>query len=747
MKNRALGYAVGIACGVAMGFWWTASPAWAAPAVVISQVQITGGSGHTTDDFVELFNPNSEPFNLKGYRLVKRTSAGQTDTTLKSWAGDAFIPAYGFYLWANSDFSGIAATPDATTTGSLADSNGVALRQGSEDAGVLVDGVAWGTAQNGFPVATAENPGAGQALFRQDLYAPSSGYAVGSASPRNSSVTDPAAPAPAAGQTATTTTSTPPSAQPEASSTSETVTATPQAPQAPQAGGGTLPLTKSSAVRITEILPNPKGEDSGQEAVELKNTGTEAVNLEGWYLQDKTDSGPKTSAYRFPWAVLGPGQLTVVTLPKGVFSLNNTGGDQVNLYFADKTLSQTVAYPGDADEGVSYQEFSGSWVWSEASLGRENFVGTASAVQNAEVDILEVCPNPDGSDEGREWVVLVNRSAEPVNLKGFWLDDEGSGSVLGSSAWQLSEQAAIPAGGQLKLTIPEDAFTLNNTGDTVRLFSPAKKLLSSVPYKDAPDGGILSKGTAGAWTFASNGTVLGTSTPAALPFVVSELLPNPAGDDREFLELQNTGVITADLYGLTVKVGKYERTLKTHRSVGAGDFAVLWEDDLPGRLTDAGNTVSLLGPGANVLSFVSYPEAEDGWVYALSGGTYAWTAEPTPGQPNVITAGSQVPGGEDTETKSAGGSTKKGGSATVSAARLLSEMRKLNRELSDKVGRLEEAVGRLTENLSSGAGAQAQAEVAAQQPTAEPSERKGVYLGVSGAALLLLAGLAKRFFV
>lgn len=742
MKNRAFGYSVGIACGVVLSFWWIAQPAWAAPTPVISQVQITGGPGHTTDDFVELFNPSGEPFNLKGYRLVKRTATSQTDTTLKSWTGDAFIPAYGFYLWANSGFGGIAVTPDATTSGSVADSNGVALRQGNEDTGTLVDALAWGEAQNGFAVVSAENPTAGQALIRQDLYAASSGYAVTPAGPRNSSVKDATAPttSPESGTSTTTASIAPPPGEPVATSTSQS-----EQTAVPQTGGSQPYLTESSAVRITEILPNPAGEDSGQEGVELKNTGTEAVNLEGWYLQDKTDSGPKASAYRFPWVVLAPGQLTVVILPKGVFSLNNAGGDQLNLYLADKTLLQSVTYTDGAEEGLSYQEFSGSWVWSQSSLGQENFKGTTAAAENAEVTIREVCPNPEGSDEGREWVTLVNTGTEPVNLKGFWLDDEGSGDTLGSSAWQLSEQAAIPGGGQLTLTIPEDAFTLNNTGDTIRLFSPTKKLVSSVSYKDAPDGGVLSKDAVGTWTFASNGAVLGTSTPVALPFIISELLANPAGDDREFIELQNTGAVTADIYGLTVKVGKYERTVKTHRSVGAGGFAVLWEDDLPGRLTDAGNTVSLLGPGGNVLFSVSYPEVEDGWAYALSGGVYGLTVEPTPGQPNAIRADLDAGGGEDAESKTASGSPRKS-STSVSAARFLSEMRKLNRELSDKVSSLENAVNRLGGSLAVGPEANVQEQTLAEQPVKEPAERKGVYLGVSGAALLLLAGLARRFF-
>ncbi len=137
--------------------------------ILISQVQISGGPGQTTNDFIEIYNPSGEEFNLKGHRLVKRTQTGASDTLIKSWTGDAFIPAYGFYLWANSGYSAIAALPDSATTASIADNNGIAIRSGPNDTGTVVDSVAWGNAENVFieNAAFSENPGANQGLMRK----------------------------------------------------------------------------------------------------------------------------------------------------------------------------------------------------------------------------------------------------------------------------------------------------------------------------------------------------------------------------------------------------------------------------------------------------------------------------------------------------------------------------------------------------------------------------------------------------
>ncbi|MBI4992230.1 MAG: lamin tail domain-containing protein [Candidatus Harrisonbacteria bacterium] len=147
------------------------SPAPATQKILISEVQTTGGTGQTNNEFIELYNPNNAVFDLKGYRLVKRTKTGTADTTIKSWTTDAFVPAKGFYLWANSSYTGIVVTPDATTTVSIADDNGIAIRLGSEDTGTIIDSVGWGEAQNVFAEGAAflTNTGANQSLERKAL--------------------------------------------------------------------------------------------------------------------------------------------------------------------------------------------------------------------------------------------------------------------------------------------------------------------------------------------------------------------------------------------------------------------------------------------------------------------------------------------------------------------------------------------------------------------------------------------------
>jgi hypothetical protein len=124
-------------------------------------------SSGSIEDFVEFYNPGPGQFNLKGYRLVKRTKTGTSDTSLKSWTTDAIISEGGVYRWANSSYLGSA---DTRTSGSIADDNAVALRKGVEDTGEIIDAVGWGGATNGLIEGSVfpTNPFVSQILSRKN---------------------------------------------------------------------------------------------------------------------------------------------------------------------------------------------------------------------------------------------------------------------------------------------------------------------------------------------------------------------------------------------------------------------------------------------------------------------------------------------------------------------------------------------------------------------------------------------------
>jgi hypothetical protein len=137
--------------------------------ILITEVQITGGTGKSSNDFVELYNPNNTRVNLKGYRLVKRTETGSSDISIKSWTDDAYIEPRGFYVWANSNYAELLSLANVTTSATLANNNSIALRYGAENTGNVIDAVGWGGAANSFigQNSFSQNPGANQSIQRK----------------------------------------------------------------------------------------------------------------------------------------------------------------------------------------------------------------------------------------------------------------------------------------------------------------------------------------------------------------------------------------------------------------------------------------------------------------------------------------------------------------------------------------------------------------------------------------------------
>lgn len=137
----------GLFFAVLAGFFLLAqtSKANVAEHLVLSEIQLAGASA--SEDFVEIYNPTSLNISLDGYRLVKRTSTGTVDTGLVVFASTDQIPAYGYFLWCNSSLSA-SLTCDKNTSGTIANNNSVALRNGAENTGEIVDAVSFGSVTN-----------------------------------------------------------------------------------------------------------------------------------------------------------------------------------------------------------------------------------------------------------------------------------------------------------------------------------------------------------------------------------------------------------------------------------------------------------------------------------------------------------------------------------------------------------------------------------------------------------------------
>lgn len=122
--------------------------------LLINEVQ-TGSSASATDEFIEILNPCASAVSLSG-SLVYRSSAGTTDVVLATISNKS-IAAHGFFVAANSGFSGASNVSFNASTGLNNTGGGVAVKNGG---GSIIDSMGWGDATNAFvqgSAATASN--------------------------------------------------------------------------------------------------------------------------------------------------------------------------------------------------------------------------------------------------------------------------------------------------------------------------------------------------------------------------------------------------------------------------------------------------------------------------------------------------------------------------------------------------------------------------------------------------------------
>jgi hypothetical protein len=121
---------------------------------------------------------------------------------------------------------------------------------------------------------------------------------------------------------------------------------------------------------VTEIMPNPDGNDGKNEWIELSNTGAATLNLGNWTLDDG-ENGSKP--YTIPDTTEIPaGTSLVISITETKISLGNTE-DMVRLADFDGKIVSEISYE-EAPSGQSYSlietvnedgETSSDWIWTD----------------------------------------------------------------------------------------------------------------------------------------------------------------------------------------------------------------------------------------------------------------------------------------------------------------------------------------------------------------------------------------------
>lgn len=392
------------------------------------------------------------------------------------------------------------------------------------------------------------------------------------------------------------------------------------------------------AVVINEIHADPAstyGDANGDgtvsstqdEFIELVNTSYAAVDISNWTLSDLTGV-----RFTFPSSTLLPAREATVVFgggtPTGEFGnaeanglvfvasqlgLNN-GGDTITLKDASAATVQVVVYGSEGGNDTALVRASD---WSNGpfvshlstssglrySAGTK-LDGTPFTLAPGKLLLSEVMYDPTGSDDGLEWIELVNVSDTPIDLTYVSLGAGGNdyttlkiqlvGSVDAGETFTIGGPNSTSANGSPSYDQVLQ-FSLQNSGadaDGVALFNlragavtATTAPIDSVIYgttntnglldesgsagtpdvADAPSGASIERtSVAGDWVMqglpsANASPLVGPVVEMGDPtdIVISEVMYDPTGSDNglEWIELHNSGSLPVSLTTMSLGAG------------------------------------------------------------------------------------------------------------------------------------------------------------------------------------------------
>ena len=541
-----------------------------APHIVISEIQISGSSGFSTDEFVELYNPTDLAVDFTGWQLVKRTASGTAYPLVDQFDGSN-IPAHGFFLIAHpTGYSGSVA-PDVryTTSNSLASDNSVELvsPQG------IVDLVGWGKATHVETTAIA-TPGSAKSIERKALSTSTKEtmaedgedtFRGNSEDTDNNSVDfllrDLPQPQNATSELEFISASAP---------TSVSNTNTAAKPAVTQESTVAAPILHTLV--ISELFPDPKGQDLLGEFIEINNVGPTEVECAGWKLSDAS-----RASYTLPSGVIAPGSWKVFWRKESGIALNNTNGETVTLTAPDGFVTSTVTYTGTAPEGQTYALIDGKWIWTGKST---------PGAANIYIDTNQPPKAVISDFEPTMWIndAVKFSAAESSDPEGDDLE----------YAWQFSD------GGKA-------------SGSRIQhIFKRAGKNTITLSVSDAKGKSMKVQAVITIQDYQRSSEVF-----------ISALLPNPSEGEDEWIELQNQGKAPISLIGWILQVGK--KKIKLTQTITANSSLRLTRDEVSFALSNAGTTVVLLNPDAKEQSSATYLDAQPGAILQRQDdGKFSW---------------------------------------------------------------------------------------------------------------------------
>lgn len=526
-------------------------------AIVISEIQITGGTGRTSEDFIELYNSAEKAISLDGWQLKKRAKTGN-ESSLAELKKENIIPAKGYFLWANNSL--VDMDPDVHNSYSIASDNSIALFDADQE---IVDAVAWGSGHSNpfiegesFPLNSSskffERKKDGNGF--QDTDDNKQDFVINESS------------SPTAGN-----------CKDDYESEKCLIIIEEENEDADK-----VCLVD---IILNEVLPNPSGDETRNEYIELKNNSDSLIDLGGWKLYDLALKEKYDDGNDFGYVIPDGTSIkiegyAIIYRDAFKFSLHNTQEEAVFLKDPCGNFISKIDMFKGAKEDYAYSFDGTNWRWSshltpkaenkfdsipqvqikidkeifknipasfEAVVSGENknkakfswdfgddggsnkqktthtyaeegkYTGSIKVTgvgedflkkfevlvekfKNPKVRIIAVNPNPVGSDEESESITVQNKSKKQINLKGWSIATGTSSSKL--SNHPITKDLFIKAGKILEITREFSKFSLGNKKTKVELRYPDGDVAHDIKYKEEKEikeGTVYKKKKEGEW--------------------------------------------------------------------------------------------------------------------------------------------------------------------------------------------------------------------------------------------------------
>jgi hypothetical protein len=349
-----------------------------------------------------------------------------------------------------------------------------------------------------------------------------------------------------------------------------------------------------SGIVINEILPNPKGDDSEKEFIELKNLNNFDVDLTNWYLQDSSNKKFKISS-KIP-----KNGFLVIFRKHSKIALNNSN-DCVKLFQPDGTLADSVCYSGGVLEDVSFaRNEKGEFEWTEIlTPGKENKIKRPNQKPKAKIFVEK-----EKILVGEEIYFDASDSFDPDgdNLKFLW--DFGDGNK--KEGVYVLHSFLKPKKYKVTLKVEDERGAFDTASIKIEVIKKEKKEKNY-------------------------------SSETSNKLFISEIFPNPKGkDDQEFIEIFNPSEEEIDISNFILKdKTKREFKIKEGTKISPKSFLVFWKKETKISLNNDGDEIEFLDSDKNLIDRVFYSKAPENFSLARKdNGELVWTKIITPGKSN-----------------------------------------------------------------------------------------------------------------